>query len=75
MYNVKFSNDVGKVRLIGRSPDKDGCFELIKKFLDEHHYKYYYMRFWDTEFQGEPATKVDVGSWSEFFYLVKEENK
>ena len=75
MYTVKFSNGCGSVRDIGISKDKDGCFKIINEFLGEHNYTSYYMRVWDTEFQGEPATKVDVGSWSEFFYLVREENK
>lgn len=75
MYIVKFSNGVGEVRNIGISTDKDGCFKIINEFLDEHNYTSYYMRVWDTEFHGEPATKVDVGSWSQFFYLIKEENK
>ena len=37
------------------------------KFLDEHDYKSYYQRMWVED--GKVA--VDVGSWSEFFWISR----
>lgn len=45
------------------------AFALINKFLKEHNYESPYFRFYS---QMEGVTTVDVGSWSEFFYVLEE---
>ena len=44
------------------------CKKLVKKinkFLDDHNYKSYYMQVCEDN----GRLMIDVGSWSEFFYL------
>lgn len=47
-------------------------FSLINNFLKEHKYKSPYLRFYSAM---EGVTTVDVGSWSEFFYVLEEFGK
>lgn len=69
--NVLFENSYGERRKIGECSDEAEAFKIIKQFLDEHKYVSYYYRIWDTELDGCTYIKVDVGSWSEFFYISK----
>lgn len=41
-------------------------FKIINDFLDDHNYKSYYQRTWNKD---DKTTVVDVGSWTEFFYI------
>lgn len=66
MYNILFENSEGKKRIIGSAGTKSGAFKLINNFLAEHNYKSYYKRTWKT---GDKTTAVDVGSWTERFYI------
>lgn len=68
--NVYFENSHGEERLIGIGFTKDECYNIIDLFLDEHEYKSYYKRSWETDRE----LCVDVGSHSEFFY-IREESK
>ena len=70
MLKVIFQNCVGHEHEIGTAVDKKGAFRIIDKFLEEHNFKSYYKRVWEEN----GRTKVDVGSWTEFFYTVESED-
>ena len=61
-----FENSQGKERLIAEVANEKEAFKEIHKFLDDHNYKSYYTRYWNS---GE-ITIFDVGSWSECFKLA-----
>ena len=65
MYKVIFQNSIHEEREIGTAVDMNGAYAVIDKFLDDHNFKSYYKRVW----KENGRTKVDVGSWSEFFYV------
>lgn len=65
MYKVIFQNSRKQEREIGTAADMNGAYDVIDKFLDEHNFKSYYKRVWEEN----GRIKVDVGSWSEFFYV------
>ena len=67
MYKVIFENSRHEEREIGTAVDMKGAYKIIDKFLDEHNFKSYYKNICEIE---KCKTKVDVGSWSEFFYIV-----
>ena len=67
MYKVIFLNSIHEEREIGTAVSMDDAYSVIDKFLDEHNFKSYYKRVWEEN----GRNKVDVGSWSEFFYIVK----
>ncbi len=66
MLNVIFENSEGKKRIIGAAGTESGAFKLINNFLAEHNYKSYYKRTWKID---DNTMAVDVGSWSERFYI------
>ena len=70
MYKVEFENSNGIRREIGRAAQHNEAFKIINDFLDDHNYKCYYMRSWVS---AENETCIDVGSWSEFFYITEVE--
>ena len=70
MIKVIFQNYVGHERKIGNAVDKKEAFRIIDKFLEEHNFKSYYKRVWEEN----GRTKVDVGSWTEFFFLQESED-
>ena len=70
MYKVIFENSRHEEREIGTSVDMEGAYKIIDKFLDEHNFKSYYKRVWEES----GRTKVDVGSWSEFLYIIESED-
>ena len=67
MYKVIFENSRHEEREIGTAVSMDDAYSLIDKFLDGHNFNSYYKRVWEEN----GRIKVDVGSWSEFFYVVK----
>lgn len=67
MYKVEFSNCFGDRREIGGAAQRDEAFKIINNFLNDHNYKSYYFRSWNTKDNEE---KIDVGSWSEWFYIT-----
>ena len=73
MYLVLFENGKREQREIGKSESLNGAFKIIHSFLNEKNYKAYYTRYWEIETN---VLQVDVGSWSEYFYIkkVKEED-
>ena len=62
---LEFSNSQAQRRIIGNPATYEEAMGIIKNFLKNHRYKSYYTRltFLDDEIE------IDVGSWSEFFYL------
>lgn len=70
MYRIIFENSRHEEREIGASVDMEGAYKIIDKFLDEHNFKSYYKRVWEES----GRTKVDVGSWSEFLYIIESED-
>ena len=70
MYRIIFENSRHEEREIGTSVDMEGAYKIIDKFLDEHNFKSYYKRVWEEN----GRTKVDVGSWSEFLYIIESED-
>ena len=62
---LQFENSEGKRKIIGNPETMQEAWEIIDKFLKDHKFKSHYKRLnlFDTEWQ------IDVGSWSEFFYL------
>lgn len=71
-YIVEFSNCFGDRRKIGSAAQRDEAFKIINKFLDDHNYHSYYMRFWES---AKNETCVDVGSHSECFYITEVNNE
>lgn len=67
MYKVIFQNSRKQEREIGTAVSMDDAYSVIDKFLDDHNFKSYYKRVWEEN----GRIKVDVGSWSEFFYVVE----
>ena len=75
-----FQNSRGEERVIAEPQDKKEAVKEINKFLDDHNYKSYYMNVCEDD---NGRLRIDVGSWSEFFYIeqmsleewAKENNK
>jgi hypothetical protein len=61
--NLYFINSRGEYRLLHENVTKKEMFKLIQIFLEEHNFKSYYTRSWNTD----EGTKLDVGSHTEFF--------
>lgn len=61
--NLYFINSRGEYRLLHENVREEEVHVLIGIFLDEHNFKSYYTRSWDTD----DGTKLDVGSHTEFF--------
>ena len=66
MYNILFKNSKGQQRIIGTAESEKIVFKVINNFLADHNYKSYYKRTWKTD---DKTTAVDVGSWTERFYI------
>ena len=60
-----FKNSLGEERLIAECKTVSACHKKIQKFLDENNYVSYYSRSW----KEDNRIKIDVGSYSEFFYV------
>ena len=52
-------------RLIAEPSNREEVVKEINKFLDDHNYKSYYTQVCEDN----GRLMIDVGSWSEFFYL------
>ena len=66
-YLVEFGTTPEINRVIGEADTVKECHQIIMKFLDEHDYKSYYQRMWVED----GKVVVDVGSWSEFFWISR----
>lgn len=66
--------ETNKIDPLGKYPN---CCKIINDFLDKHNYKMYYSRQWVGTFKFQrgkfnyPALVIDVGSHTEFFYIVQ----
>ncbi len=60
-----FKNSQGKEWLIAECETVNDVGKEIQKFLDDHNCKSYYSRSWEVD----GRIKIDVGSWSEFFFV------
>jgi hypothetical protein len=74
-----FENSRGYIRQIAHCDTWADVYRSIDDFIDQANaakspgttrFKSYYKRIWEDEEKG--MTKIDVGSWSEFFYISKE---
>ena len=72
MYKVEFQGMSGERRVIGVATTEDWCYRIINEFLAEKNYKCYYTRTWKVDGK---TTKVDVGSWSEFFFITEDDSQ
>lgn len=70
-YPLYFSNSQGERRRIAFVSTPSEVFQAIEKFLEEHNYKSYYTRIYQTTGM---EWCIDVGSWSECFYVSVEIN-
>ena len=64
MGKLWFQNSEGHERVIMEVKNFNDVFTGIRNFLSDHNYKSYYIRSWEEN----GRIKIDVGSWSEFFY-------
>lgn len=64
-YTVYFKNSYGDKRKIGEAISIKFIYKIIDNFLKDHNYKSFYKRMWD---EGN-STVIDVGSYTEFFYV------
>lgn len=71
MLKVIFKNCVGHEREIGTAVDKKEAYRIIDKFLEEHNFKSYYKNVCEIE---KGKTRIDVGSWTEFFFFQESED-
>lgn len=65
LLKLYFRNSQGKERLIAECKTVQEIHKEIQKFLDKCNYKSYYSRSWEQD----GRVKIDVGSWSEFFFI------
>lgn len=68
-YYVEFENGKGIRRKIGSVEDYQSAMRAITEFLRRANYTSYYQRIWEIS---ETEIKVDVGSYTEFFYVTKD---
>ena len=66
MLNVMFENSNGQLRIIDTVENEESALKVINDFLNDHNYKPYYLRIWEKD---DKTTVVDVGSYTEFFYI------
>lgn len=67
-----FENSYGERRIIAEPKTEQEAMKEIHKFCDDRNFKIYYVRNWRNN-QGEKV--YDVGSHTEFFYLLDEKNE
>jgi predicted hydrolase (HD superfamily) len=61
--NLYFIDSRGQYRLLRENVEEKEIHILIQHFLNEHNFKSYYTRSWNTD----EGTMYDVGSHTEFF--------
>ena len=69
MMYLYFKNSRGIMRPL-LSGTEEECWAGIKEFLRANNYTSCYYRVWETE---PGVRQIDVGSWSEFFYISDHE--
>lgn len=71
MYKVLFQNMAGERRKIAIASTEEMCYRAINEFLEEKNYHSYYTRVIEL---CDGSKKIDVGSWSEFFFIVPDKS-
>ena len=61
--NIYFIRSNGEYRLLRENVTESQARMIRNQFLDEHNFKSYYTRSWDTD----EGIMYDVGSHTEFF--------
>ena len=77
--NLIFRNSSGEERIIGNPKNREEVFDEINKFVNECNtkkigskpFEIYYVNM----YMAENRLKLDVGSWSEFFFCQLEQNE
>lgn len=64
---VTFESRNGEEKDIGFAENEKEALDIINKFLEDHNYKSYYQR--RAFIEEKQRYWIDVGSWSEFFYI------
>lgn len=68
--NLYFKNSKGEIKLLCKANNRKAIMKEIDDFLQEHNYQSFYTRMWGTDNDElGPCIKIDVGSWTEFFYV------
>jgi len=74
-----FENSLGDMRQVAHCDNWEEVNLSIQDFIEQANaakapgapkFKVYYMRSWKDNTTG--MTKIDIGSWSEFFYVSEE---
>lgn len=65
-----FVRSNGERVLLAQNVSQKEAHVVMNKFLDNHNFKSYYTRMWEKDNE----LWMDVGSWSEFFVLVRKED-
>lgn len=68
---VLFKNSQGVKREIATVGTRESAYEEINKFCAERNYEIPYYR----SIKRGNETKIDVGSYTEFFYIVEDLNQ
>lgn len=68
-FKIFFKRSNGEYVDLGLCEKKD-CHANVNKFLEKHNFKCYYIRIIKEE---EGIEWWDVGSYTEFFYIVEDE--
>ncbi len=71
MYKLQFQNMSGERSTIAVASTEEMCYRAINEFLEEKNYHNYYTRVIEL---GDGSKKIDVGSWSEFFFIVPDKS-
>lgn len=69
LLSNKIKGDINKI--VTEKVD-DEIYRIIHAFIENHNYKSYYTRVWQTE---NNDVYFDVGSWTEFFVVSTEEKE
>ena len=78
-FELYFQSDDGTVRLLREircETEEDARREAVQEiceFCNQRNFRIHYLREWQEEFHGQPATVFDVGSHTEFFILQNNE--
>lgn len=65
-----FENSYGQRRVVAEPQTEEEAMKEIYKFCEDRNFKIYYVRTW---IEPDGLKGYDCGSWSEFFYLDRED--
>ena len=70
MYKLYYENQYNERKCIGEVKDKNDLWDTIQMYCDKRHFNIKYARTFLTPDESEWC--IDVGSWSEFYYVSSE---